>query len=153
MKRTLLAVVVCVVAFAALAGAAAATQASTVRLTARLTAKQAANLQSVAVTNASGRFSGTLLRYSTGRSRLSWTLKYQHTSSRVTKAELVVPAKGKQGVVAVQLCRFCKTNAHGVVTPILKPSTKALLTQPTWVIVYTRKNRKGEIRGRIVRAN
>src|SRR6266581_2430123 len=120
MKRTLLAVAVCVIAFAALAGVAAARQASTVKMTARLTAKQAAKLQSVKVTNASGRFTGSLLRHSNGRSKLSWSLQYRHMSSRVTRAELVIPAKGKQGAVAVQLCRRCKANAHGVVAPILK---------------------------------
>ena len=151
MKRTLLTLAACAIGFTTLPGVAGAGQASTVKMTARLTAKQAAKLRSVKVTNASGQFSGTLLRYSTGRARLSWTLKYQHMSSRVTKAELVVPATGKQGFVAVQLCRSCKANAWGVITPILKPSAKALLTRPGWVIVYTKKNRKGEIRGRIVR--
>ena len=51
----------------------------------------------------------------------------------------------------MQLCRFCKANAHGVVAPILKPSTKALLTRTAWAVVYTKKNHNGEIRGRIVR--
>jgi hypothetical protein len=69
----------------------------------------------------------------------------------VIKAELVVPAKGKLGAVAVQLCRRCKARAHGVVTPILKSSTNALVTRPAWAVVYTKKNRKGEIRGRVVR--
>ena len=81
----------------ALAGVAIARQASTVKMTARLTAKQAAKLQSVKVTRASGRFTGTLLRHSDGRSKLSWKLTYRHMSSRVTKAELVVPTKGTQG--------------------------------------------------------
>ncbi len=152
MKRTLLAVGVCVIALGALAGVAVAGQASTMKMTARLTAKQAAKLQSVKVTNASGRFTGTLLRHSNGRSKLTWSLEYRHMSSRVTRAELVIPAQGKQGAVAVQLCRSCKASAHGVVTPILKSSTKALLTRPAWVVVYTKKNRKGEIRGRVVRA-
>jgi hypothetical protein len=71
----------------------------------------------------------------------------------MTKAELVVPAKGKLGAVAVQLCRFCKANAHGVVAPILKSSTKAVLNRPAWVVVYAKMNRKGEIRGRVARTN
>ena len=151
MKRTLLAIVVCVVASAPLAGAAMARHASTVKMTARLTAKQAATLQSVKVTRGSGRFTGSLLRLSNGRSKLSWSLTYRNMSSRVIRAELVIPATGKQGSVAVQLCSRCKATAHGVITPILKPSTKALLTRPTWVVVYTKKNRKGEIRGRVER--
>ena len=153
MRRTLLAIVVCVIPFGVLAGTAVARQASTVTMTARLTAKQAAKLQSVKVTNASGKFAGTLLRQSNGRSKLTWSLSYQHMSSRVTRAVLVVPASGKQGSVDVQLCRRCKANAHGVIGPILKPSTRALLTRPAWVVVYTTKNRNGEIRGRIVRGH
>jgi hypothetical protein len=38
-------------------------------------------------------------------------------SSRVIRAELLVPAKGTQGAVAVQLCGSCKARAHGVVAP------------------------------------
>jgi hypothetical protein len=142
-RRTLPLVLVCVLAFGTLAGVALARQASRVD----------AKLRSVKGTSASGRFTGTLLSYSNGRSRLSWTLTYRHLGSRVTNAELLVPAKGKQGAVAVQLCRSCKANAHGVVTPILPASTKALQTRTTWAIVYTKKNRKGEIRGRIVRTH
>jgi len=150
-KRTLLAVLVCLIVFGALAGIAVARYATATKMDARLTAKQAANLQSVKVTSASGQFTGTLLSYGNGRSKLSWTLRYRQMSSRVTKAELLAPAKGKLGAVAVQLCRRCKADAHGVVSPILKSSTKALLTRPAWAVVYTKKNRNGEIRGRIVR--
>ena len=153
MKRTMVAIVVCVTAFAVLAGVAAARRASTVKMTARLTAKQAASLQSVKALNASGRFAGTLLRYSNGRSRLTWSLRYRHMSSRVIRADLVIPATGTQGTVTVQLCRSCKANAHGVVAPILKSSTRALVTRPTWVVVYTKKNRQGEIRGRVIRGH
>jgi hypothetical protein len=149
----LLAIVVCLLVFSAPAGVAVARYAMTTKLVARLTARQAMNLRSVKVAGASGEFSGTLLRYGNGRSKLSWTLRYRRMSSPVTKAELVVPAKGKLGAVAVQLCRRCKANAHGVVAPILQSSTKALLTRPAWAVVFTKKNRKGEIRGRIARAS
>ena len=91
MKRTLLAIAVCLVGFGALAGVALARQASTVKMRG-----DEAKLQSLKVTSASGRFTGTLLSYSNGRSRLSWTLRYRHLSSRVTNAELVVPAKGSR---------------------------------------------------------
>ena len=63
-------------------GVAGAGQATTVNMTARLTAKQAATLQSVKVTKASGHFTGTLLRHSNGRSKLNWSLRYRHMSSR-----------------------------------------------------------------------
>jgi hypothetical protein len=135
----------------ALAGAAMASHASTVKMTARLTTNQAATLQSVKWTRASGRFTGSLLRHSNGQSKLTWSLTYQHMSSRVISADLVIPAQGQQGEVSVQLCRNCKANAHGVVTPILKSSTKALLTRPISAVVSTKKNRKGEILGRVGR--
>jgi hypothetical protein len=101
-----LAVAICVIGLGALAGVAAAGQASTVKLTAQLTAKQAAKLQSVKVTRPSGRFTGTLLRHSKGRSRLSWTLRYRHMRRRVTKAELVAPGKGYSGAVASSALPF-----------------------------------------------
>jgi hypothetical protein len=131
-----------VLAFATLTGVALARQASTVKISAKL--------QPAKATSASGRFTGTLLSSSNGRSKLSWTLTYRHLSSPVIKAELVVPAKGEIGAVAVQLCSPCKTTAHGVISPILPSSTKALQTRTTWAIVNT-KSRKGEIRGRIAR--
>ena len=71
MKRTLLAVVVCLIVFSASAGIAAARHAMTTKMVARLTARQAVNLQSVKVAGASGEFTGTLLRYGNGRSKLS----------------------------------------------------------------------------------
>ena len=145
MRRTLPLILVCVLGFGAVAGVALARQASTVKMTAKL--------RSMKGTSASGQFTGTLRSYTNGRSKLSWTLRYRHVSSRVTSAELVVAAQGKRGAVAVQLCRSCKANAHGVLSPILPASTKALQTRPSWAVVYTKKNRKGEIRGRIVRAH
>ena len=142
-RRTLPLILVCVLGFGALAGVALARQASTVKMRAKL--------RSTRGTSASGRFTGTLLSSRNGRSKLSWTLRYQHLGSRVKSAELLAPAQGKQGAVAVQLCRSCKANAHGMVSPILPASTKAIRTRTSWAIVYTKKNRKGEIRGRIVR--
>jgi hypothetical protein len=35
---------------------------------------------------------------------------------------------------------------------VFKRSTNALLNRPAWVIVFTKKNRRGEIRGRVLRA-
>jgi hypothetical protein len=142
-RRTPPLVLACVLAFGILAGVALARQTSTVKMNAKLQAAKA--------TSASGRFTGTLLSSSNGRSKLSWTLTYRHLGSQVTSAELVIPAKGKQGAVSVQLCRSCKANGHGVVSPILPASTKALQTRTSWAIVYTKKSRKGEIRGRIAR--
>ena len=144
-RRTLPLVLVCALSFGTLAGVALARQASTVKMRAKL--------QPTRPTSASGRFTGTVLSSSNGRSKLSWTLTHRHLGSRVTSAELVIPAQGKQGAVSVQLCRSCKANPHGVVSPILPASTKALQTRTTWVIVYTKRNSKGEIRGRIARTH
>jgi hypothetical protein len=44
--------------------------------------------------------------------------------------------------MSVQLCCSYKANAHGIVSPILKLSTKALLTRPTWAIIVTEKRRR-----------
>jgi len=121
------------------------------RLQSKLDVAQQIPPPTVKSPGASGQFTGMLLRYANGRSRLQWKLSYHSLSSRATVAYVLVPAKGKSGIVEVQLCRRCKADAHGTVAPIPVRSTKALLTRPGYVIIRTVKNPKGEIRGRISR--
>jgi CHRD domain-containing protein len=141
-------VAACAVVFGTLAGLAAARGATTVKMTARLAA---VSTQVVKTPKASGRYTATLAGYSNGRSKLTWALSYQHLSSRVLRAELVAPSTTNP--VSVQLCKPCKASSRGVVNPILVRSTKALLTHKAYVVIYTKKNPKGEIRGWIARSH
>ncbi len=55
----------------------------------------------------------------------------------------------KVGVVAVNLCAPCARNAHGSLGANAG-LLLALVDRPTYVEVQTKRNPKGEIRGRIV---
>jgi hypothetical protein len=149
MKRGLLAVAASVVVVGAAAGLASARDTATVAMRARLTVVK---LAAPKLPSASGHFAGSLLRYSNGRSKLSWTLAYKNVGARAKSAQLLIPATKKQPAISIQLCRRCKLSGHGVVSPILKLSTKALLTRRGYVVVTTKKYPKGAIRGRLVRS-
>jgi hypothetical protein len=149
MKRGLSAVLASVVLFGTLAGLAMARSTTSVAMNARLTVTK---LAAATLPNASGHFSGTLLRFGNGRSKLTWSLTTKSLGGVATQAQLVIPATKKNpGQVSVQLCKPCRVSSHGVVNPILKASTRALFTRPGYVIVYTKKYKAGAIRGSIVR--
>jgi hypothetical protein len=137
-----------VVAFSMFAGSAAARSTTTVSMTAHLTVVK---LAAAKLPNASGHFAGTLLKYSNGRSKLTWTLSYKNLGAAVTTAQVLVPATKNQGAISIQLCRRCQVSSHGVVTPILRRSTTALLTRRAFVVVSTKKYPSGAIRGQIAR--
>lgn len=149
MKRGLLVVAISAVLVGSLAGLAAARSTTTVAMSARL---KVVKLAAQKLPNASGRFSGTLLQFSNGRSKLTWRLTISNLGQRAHQAELLVPAKKNQTQVYVLLCRPCKSSNHGAVNPILKPSTKALLTRPSKIVVSTKKYPKGALSGRVVRS-
>lgn len=148
MKRGVLAVAAATLAFGMLAGLAAARRTSSTAMTARLTVVKPAAAK---MPGASGRFAGSLLRYGDGRSKLTWTLTYRSLGARVTEAQILVPASKSRGAVSILLCRHCKPSSHGVVTPILRQSTSALLTRRGYVVVSAKSYPRGAIRGRIVR--
>jgi hypothetical protein len=77
---------------------------------------------------------------------------FRNLGRRPGKAEILVPAKGHQSQVHLLLCRSCKARSHGVLKPILKASTSALLARPAYVVVSTKAHPTGALRGRIVRS-
>jgi len=138
-------------------GLAWGAQAKSVTMKATLTANQQVPPQHVKTPNASARFTGTLLRYERGtgahlrgRGSLTWALTYKNLSSRAKQAEVVIPSPSGPG--SILLCRPCKPSSHGVVKPLPIARTSALLTRTSYVVIYTKKNPKGEIRGRIVKS-
>src|SRR5260370_41080954 len=78
-----------------------------------------------------------------GRSTRTRPLPYRILGRRASRAEVMVPAKGHQSQFNVLLCRRCKAPSHGEVKPLLKPSTKALVTRPSFVVVSTKQRPKG----------
>lgn len=137
---------------AAAVGVGLSSAANSVAMRAALDAKQQVPPQAVKAPNASGRFTAALLRSSNGRGKLTWSLTYRNLSSEAIQASIVLPAVRPNGEVDVLLCRRCKASSHGTVWPILKYPTAALLKRPGYVVIRTKKNPKGEIRGRIVRS-
>jgi len=149
-RRTVLLIVLMALVVLATAGLVDAASSSTVQLRANL---KAAPKQQVSVPNASARFSSTLVVRKKTKSTLGWRLTYSGLSGAPTLAYIALPKSAKQGEVTVQLCkgRRCKTGvAHSSRLPAIV--AKALATRKGYVWVRTKKNPKGEIRGRIVRS-
>lgn len=152
MRRRGLLVIVCALAFGMLVDAGLAGRARTVEMKAVLNAKRQVPRQVVKAPRASASFTASLRRYNNGRGALTWSLRYRNLTSPVTRAEVIVPAKGKLGEVRVLLCQHCKVRSRGLVNPILAYSITALLHRVSYVEIFTKKNPEGEIRGHITRS-
>lgn len=123
-------------------------------LKASLNASQQVPPQVHKTADASGSFRATLTRAgSGGRSKLSWHLSVAKLSSPMTVAYIDVPRSGSAGEFVVRLCIRCAAASSGV-TGVLPPdATKAISTRTGYVVIQTKKNPKGEIRGRITVAS
>jgi CHRD domain len=126
----------------------ASTSSFTLRST--LTAKQQVPKQHVAAPRARATFSATLIRARNGRGTLRWTLTYSRLTSRVTKALLIVPQVGRRPAVVVEFCTRCAVHGHGVLRPLPAITTKALAARRGYVSIRTKRNPKGEVRGRLI---
>jgi hypothetical protein len=115
-----------------------------------LDANQQVPPQAVKAPKAKATFTGTLTTLSDGRGKLTWSLSYSNLSSPATKGLLVIPQYKTKPAAVVEFCRGCKAHATGLVTPLPIRVAKALTTRAAWVSVRTKRNPKGEIRGRIV---
>jgi hypothetical protein len=130
--------------------AVAASGQSSIALAASLNAKQQVPPQAYKAGNASGHFTGTLTHVGrSGSGKLSWHLAFAGLSSPVTVAEVFVPPSSKTGEVVVQLCARCAPTSTGVTETLSAHVTKALSTGTSYVVIQTKKNPKGEIRGRM----
>jgi hypothetical protein len=115
-----------------------------------LTAKQQIPKQVVKAPNARASFSATLIRARNGRGTLRWNLAYSRLTSRVTKALLIVPQVGRNPAVVVEFCAKCAAHDRGVLKPLPAITTKALATRRGYVSIRTKRNPKGEVRGRLI---
>jgi hypothetical protein len=149
-------VCVCVVAAVALfagvipAGAVSGTTSPKYTLNARLSTK-AMNSVKDAI-GSTGTYTATLtLRNGV---KLVWNLNVKNLSSAATRADIYVGPPGKRGYLGLPLCVKCKApSAHGTVTAPYNANMRRLvrsfLNGTAFVVVATRKNPKGEIRGYI----
>jgi hypothetical protein len=116
------------------------------RVHAAMDARQAVPPLSVRGT---GTFRGTIQKLK-GRWVLRWSLSYRRLSSPAISGQLRLGAKGQWGRALVGLCRPCRVAAGGV-KPITASTRKAILAGRAYALVETRKYRRGEIRGQVVR--
>jgi hypothetical protein len=89
------------------------------------------------------------------RREVHWTLVYRRLSGKATAAEVHVGARGRRGPLLVALCgrtapkaRPCSPGATGTAT-LSADAVGAFEAGNTYVVVQTRSNPAGEIRGQI----
>ena len=87
------------------------------------------------------------------KSSFTWTLTFRNLSGSVRRADIYYSATGKASSLALPLCVKCQVpRAHGAyVGPYVATQTfmRHVLHGSAYVIVRTKKNPNGEIRGRI----
>ena len=126
---------------------------SAMRLSATPDAKHQIPPQTVKTPLASGHFTGTLTRSANGQGVLTWRLTYRDLSGPAIFAYVFLPSTSTQGQTVLDLCRpRCSTGAQGSIR-LVASITRALTdrTRAAFVEILTRKNPRGEIRGRITR--
>ena len=96
---------------------------------------------------AAGSFSGTIEPFS-DQGTLNWHLTYTGLSSRATAAHITLGKPGKRGLDAIALCAPCSQSARGSIGANAA-LLQAVLARPAYVDVYTVRNPRGEIRGRL----
>ena len=95
-----------------------------------------------------GSFSGSI-SISGQSGTINWKLTTKGLSGKATSAQIFLGVPRKVGIAAVDLCAPCAANAHGTLganTALLD----ALVSRPIYVGVRTKKNPRGEIRGRVI---
>jgi hypothetical protein len=116
------------------------------RLSARLNRAQEVPMPRGA-NDASGSFSATIKPFGNSGT-FDWRLSYTGLSGRATAARVFLGEPGKTGVVTMNLCAPCNSHARGSVGAN-SALLQAVLGRPAYVNVNTKRNPRGEIRGRI----
>lgn len=111
---------------------------------ANLTAGQVVPTPSHVNGDAGGAFSATVA----GR-RITWRMTFRGLTGRATRAEIHYGRRGRSGGLAVPLCSRCTSGITGSVLNASQTLRTALLNGRAYVIVLTKRNPQGEIRGQI----
>jgi CHRD domain-containing protein len=142
-KLALVAVLIAALASTALAVAAANRHPVSAHLTARVEVPRPIGRTK----KATGAFTGAYVVHAKALS-LKWKLSFKHLTSNATAATL---RKGKPGYIGSQitvLCKPCKSGV-GATTLMRKGVLKTLRSGQAFVMIYTKRNPAGEIRGQI----
>lgn len=132
---------------AALTSTAIAIAASHQRLSAHLTARVEVPKPIGKTKKATGAFTAAYTVHAKSL-QLKWKLSFKHLTSTATAATL---RKGKPGYIGEQvtiLCKPCKSGG-GATTLMRKSVLKTLRSGQLFVMIYTKRNPAGEIRGQI----
>ena len=131
------------------------------KLTGQLSSTQMTPAPAAAVpANATGQFTGVLIRSQAGQTRLGggppvwrlvWRLTYSGLSSAATSAQIHTGAQGASGPHIAGLCGPCATVAKGSME-LTASQALTLLRGNAYVQVATANNPSGEIRGQIHRS-
>ncbi|HEY3550827.1 MAG TPA: CHRD domain-containing protein [Gaiellaceae bacterium] len=101
--------------------------------------------------HASGRFSGKLT-LSGKNSGLTWTLTFAHLTGSARRAGIYFGKAAKPSQLALLLCNGCRSGAtsyyHGSYVASGR-FARAILRGRAYVVIQTRRNPRGEVRGRI----
>jgi hypothetical protein len=141
-KVAWLAVVLVALAVVALSAAAIPRQ----RVSAHLTTRVAIP-KPVGTKKAIGAFTGSYVMQGNAV-KLTWKLSFARLTGRATGATL---RKGEPGLIGTQITVLCKpcTSGKGATTLMRKSVAKAIRAGDAYVVVYTKRNAAGEIRGQI----
>lgn len=96
---------------------------------------------------AGGRFSATMTATATGAT-LSWRLTFKGLTGAAQAAHVHEAGSGR---VLARLCAPCRSGMSGTAQVSGQPARMALNQGNAYVDVHTKRNLKGEIRGRVVR--
>jgi len=136
-----------VVVAVALAGTTLALAANRHRVSAHLTARVEVPKPIGRTKKATGAFTGAYVVQGKAL-KLNWKLSFKHLTGAATAATL---RQGKPGYIGDQvtvLCKPCKSGT-GATTLMRKAVLKAIRAGQTFVMIYTKRNPAGEIRGQI----
>jgi hypothetical protein len=136
-----------VVLVAALASTALAVAANHHRLSARLTARVEVPKPIGKTKKATGAFTAAYVVHAKSL-QVKWKLSFKHLTGAATAATL---RKGKPGYIGSQITVLCKPCKSGVgATTLMRMGVlKTLRKGQAFVMIYTKRNPAGEIRGQI----
>jgi Ca2+-binding RTX toxin-like protein len=121
-------------------------------VTATLSPRQAVPRPVGAKRGAAGRFTATVTATGTGAT-LRWRLTFKGLTGAARTAHVHQGRPGQTGRVLARLCAPCRSGMSGTTQVIGQPARMALNQGNAYVEIHTKRNPRGEIRGRIVRVS
>lgn len=99
---------------------------------------------------ATGRFTATVTSTGVGAT-VVWQLTFRRLTSQAVAAEIRSGKAGQVGRVLVSLCKPCRSGARGTAQVVGQPARRAILSGGAYLVVRTKTNPAGEIRGQVAK--